>query len=318
MAARILVVDNDPNLTQFIQVKLRQEGAEVTALNSGIGAYDLAKAFKPDILLCDVKLPGVCGYSICRQVRRDPELYKMGILMMTMFAEEPEQRHGLNQGADILLGKPIRVDHLHSRIVALQEHQQRVFRKEPHTGLLSMEALKREANHRLAREEALGMAYVDVVGLMAHAQLRGKDLRGNVLRMTAECIRGVQTTHNITACEAAYLGGSYFAVIVKGVDLARFCQGLAETFDAQAIGLQSAREAQKEARKSDSARVRARQAALRGAAMPPPICLAISAVNTQGRRYCTANSLFEELQHTRLTMPPAGRSLIAADKRRVQ
>ena len=110
--SRILIVDDDVDLAELIRTKLTAEGHQGYVINTGEGAFEYAKKVKPEICILDIMLPGVTGYQICRKLRRDPELYKMAILILTALGEEPEILHGLEQGADDYLVKPFKLERL--------------------------------------------------------------------------------------------------------------------------------------------------------------------------------------------------------------
>ena len=98
--SRILVIDDDVDLAKVVKDSLSVQGHEVHSIHTGTGAFELAKQIKPEIALLDIMLPGITGYQVCRSIRKDPELYRMAILILTALGEEPEVLHGLEQGAD--------------------------------------------------------------------------------------------------------------------------------------------------------------------------------------------------------------------------
>ncbi len=121
--SKILLVDDDVDLAELIKTKLSAEGHDVHSINTGDGAFEKAKEVRPDLAILDIMLPGVTGYQICRRLRKDPELYRLGILILTALGEEPEVMHGLEQGADDFLAKPFKLDHLTEKIGALMTLQ---------------------------------------------------------------------------------------------------------------------------------------------------------------------------------------------------
>ena len=110
--SKILLVDDDVDLAELIRTKLTSQGHEVSVVNHGDGAFEMAKQVKPDIALLDIMLPGVTGFQICRKIRMDPELYPISVLLVTALGDEPEMLHGLDQGADDYLTKPFKLEKL--------------------------------------------------------------------------------------------------------------------------------------------------------------------------------------------------------------
>ncbi|HOS03851.1 MAG TPA: response regulator, partial [Candidatus Hydrogenedentes bacterium] len=153
--SKILLVDDDVDLAELVKTKLAAEGHQVMTIHSGEGAFELAKQVKPHIALLDIMLPGVTGYQICRRIRKDPELYRTAILILTALGEEPEVLHGLEQGADDYLAKPFKLDYLMEKIQSLNTLLESIERRNPVTQLPGTDAIKREINHRLARGMAI-------------------------------------------------------------------------------------------------------------------------------------------------------------------
>jgi len=93
--ARVLIVDDEDLILNFLRTGLRYEGFEVAEAHSGEEALSLAAQFKPDIVVLDLMLPGTDGYEVCRRLRGDPEI---GILMLTRQGRggrpHPGPRHG--------------------------------------------------------------------------------------------------------------------------------------------------------------------------------------------------------------------------------
>lgn len=173
--SKILLVDDDADLAELLKKKLSSEGHEVVTTNTGDGAFELAKQLKPDIALLDIMLPGVTGYQICRRIRRDPELYSMGVLMLTALGEEPEIHHGLEQGADDYIVKPFKLDRLIEKLSFLGALLEAVDGRNPVTNLQGTDAIKREVNHRLARGIKIAVCYIDISNFKAYCAAKKKE-----------------------------------------------------------------------------------------------------------------------------------------------
>lgn len=113
---KVLVVDDEPMMVNFLRTGLRYEGFEVLGASDGNSALELAKSFKPDLVILDLMMPGIDGYEICSQLRGDPDL---GIIMVTAKDETTDRVLGLDLGADDYLVKPFDFDELLSRMRAV-------------------------------------------------------------------------------------------------------------------------------------------------------------------------------------------------------
>ena len=116
MRKRILVVEDDLNLSAIVRENLVFEGFEVDAVNDGAAAVGKIRDFRPDLVVLDVMLPGVNGYDICTAVRRQAPT---PILMVSARGQKADRIRGLNLGADDYIAKPFELDELLARVNAI-------------------------------------------------------------------------------------------------------------------------------------------------------------------------------------------------------
>jgi DNA-binding response OmpR family regulator len=119
--ARILVVDDEPNLADTVAYNLRRDGYEVEAVGDGPAALDAVRARPPDAIVLDLMLPGIDGLEVCRRVRRTSAV---PILMLTARTTETDRIVGLEVGADDYLAKPFSMRELLARVRALLRRRQ--------------------------------------------------------------------------------------------------------------------------------------------------------------------------------------------------
>ena len=115
-AKRILVVEDEDNIAIALDYLMMREGYEQKRIATGAGAVDLIRQMQPDLVLLDVMLPEVSGYEICQQVRLDPALAQVKILMMTARGSAMERRKGLAMGADGFISKPFELKALRAEV----------------------------------------------------------------------------------------------------------------------------------------------------------------------------------------------------------
>ena len=106
MSARILVVDDEPAIADAVSYALRSAGFDVDALGDGEAALEAARAERYDVLVLDVRLPGLSGVEVCRAVKANPFTARVPVLMLTAAAEDEERRRALAAGADGYVTKP--------------------------------------------------------------------------------------------------------------------------------------------------------------------------------------------------------------------
>lgn len=114
--ARILVVDDEESITEFVSYNLRKEGYDVAVAHTGDDALALAKSTAFDLVVLDVMLPGMDGYEVCRRLRADSD---MPVLFLSARDTELDKVVGLEMGGDDYLAKPFGIRELQARVKAL-------------------------------------------------------------------------------------------------------------------------------------------------------------------------------------------------------
>jgi two-component system phosphate regulon response regulator PhoB len=116
---RILVVDDEPDITALVAYHLAKAGYRVSTAANGQDALKAAREERPDIIILDVMLPGVSGYDVLAELRRLEETRDVGVILLTARREEPDRIRGLSLGADDYLTKPFSPAELALRVNAL-------------------------------------------------------------------------------------------------------------------------------------------------------------------------------------------------------
>ena len=116
---RVLIVEDEDNIAIALDYLLSREGYEQDRIANGAEAMARIRAMHPDLVLLDVMLPEVSGYEICQEIRMDPALSDVKILMMTARGSAMERRKGLALGADGFLAKPFNAARLRAAIARL-------------------------------------------------------------------------------------------------------------------------------------------------------------------------------------------------------
>ncbi|NCZ94318.1 MAG: DNA-binding response regulator [Flavobacteriia bacterium] len=115
----ILLVDDDPDIREFISFNLVKEGFKVETAKNGLEGVEMCKKFKPDLVLLDVMMPGMDGMEACEAIRAIPEIAHTVIAFLSARGEDYSQVAGFESGGDDYITKPIRPKVLVSRIKAL-------------------------------------------------------------------------------------------------------------------------------------------------------------------------------------------------------
>ena len=112
---KILVIDDEPSITNLVSAYLKPEGYEVFTAADGNAGLKAARAFKPDLIILDLMLPGMDGIELLSRLRRESDVY---VIMLTARTEETDKIVGLSVGADDYVTKPFSPRELTARVKA--------------------------------------------------------------------------------------------------------------------------------------------------------------------------------------------------------
>jgi two-component system alkaline phosphatase synthesis response regulator PhoP len=112
---KILVIDDEPSIVNLVTAYLKPEGFEIYTAPDGIAGLKAARAYKPDLIVLDLMLPGKDGFEVLSQLRRESNVY---VILLTAKTEETDKIVGLSVGADDYMTKPFSPRELVARIRA--------------------------------------------------------------------------------------------------------------------------------------------------------------------------------------------------------
>jgi two-component system alkaline phosphatase synthesis response regulator PhoP len=116
---KILIVDDEPDILEFIGYNLKKEGYNIYTAATGKEGIESARIYQPDLILLDIMLPEMDGIEVCEQIRQIPALSKTTIAFLTARGEDYSQIAGFEAGGDDYITKPVKIKVLTSRIKAL-------------------------------------------------------------------------------------------------------------------------------------------------------------------------------------------------------
>ena len=113
---RVLVVDDESDVTELLQYRLEQEGYRVATLNDPLGFVVKVREFEPDLMLLDIMMPELSGIQLCRIVRADPSMKDIPVIFLSARGEVEDRIKGLEAGAEDYVSKPFNTNELLLRI----------------------------------------------------------------------------------------------------------------------------------------------------------------------------------------------------------
>lgn len=171
MSKRLLVVDDEPNLLRAVEACLRAEGFEVTTARSGAEALMRVARAVPDLVVSDIRMPGMDGYQLARQLRDSSRTALVPVVFLTAKDETADRIEGFRAGVDAYLTKPFEPDELvaviHSILNRVERTHAEIARlvstptRDEESGALYDEELT-EAEGRIAQLVARGLSNKEI------------------------------------------------------------------------------------------------------------------------------------------------------------
>jgi DNA-binding NarL/FixJ family response regulator len=113
---RLLLIDDDPNLILLVKDYLEFRGYEVVTAENGREALEVLEGEIPDMIICDVMMPEMDGYSLVKHVREDPRTSWIPVLFLSAKGQSQDRVKGLNTGADVYMVKPFEPEELVAQV----------------------------------------------------------------------------------------------------------------------------------------------------------------------------------------------------------
>ena len=113
---RILIVDDEPDVTELLKYKLEQDGHLCQVVNNPLSFISVAREFNPNLILLDIMMPELNGLQLCKMVRSDPKMNTIPIIFLTARGEVEDRIEGLESGGDDYIAKPFNTKELLLRI----------------------------------------------------------------------------------------------------------------------------------------------------------------------------------------------------------
>jgi len=174
--AKILVIDDEASIVNLVTAYLKPEGYEVHTASDGITGLKSARAFKPDVIVLDLMLPGMDGIELLTHLRRESNVY---VILLTAKTEETDRIVGLSVGADDYVTKPFSPRELVARIKAALRRLQPGTAQASDNGVLAFQHIRIDLGARqvMLDEHPIELTAVEFDLLVALARNRGRVLK---------------------------------------------------------------------------------------------------------------------------------------------
>lgn len=110
--AKVLVIDDEPEITDIVETFLTESGYEVEVENSPANALEKARKTRPDLILLDIMMPGLDGYDVCQEFKKDPDLAHVPVIFLTGKDRSDDMGRSFKAGGDMFIKKPFSCERL--------------------------------------------------------------------------------------------------------------------------------------------------------------------------------------------------------------
>ncbi len=117
--SKILIIDDDKSIIELVKINLEMQGHSIFISNDALTGIAIAQQEEPDLIILDLMMPGVDGFTTCQRIRQQENTKNIPVLMLTALSRTDDKVSGFNAGADDYLTKPFELPELYVRVRAL-------------------------------------------------------------------------------------------------------------------------------------------------------------------------------------------------------
>ncbi len=227
---RILIVEDDADISNMLQLYFKSQGYEVHAALRGDNALELARQKMPNVIVLDIMLPDIDGYEVCRRLRTSLRTSHIPIIFLTQRDERSDKIRGLELGADDYVTKPFDVEELRLRIRNTIQSAEVASLTSPSTGLASGRLIEQQLRE-LVHTDDWSLLYIGIEGLEAFNEVYGFVAGDEVLRFTALLLNRAVERHGTPDDFVGHVGGDDFILMTRTASLEALRDEIIEQFN---------------------------------------------------------------------------------------
>jgi PleD family two-component response regulator len=228
---RILVVEDDFDISNMLDVYFKSQGYEVYVASRGQEALDLTRQKMPNVIVLDIMLPDIDGYEVCRRLRTNLRTSHIPIIFLTQKDERSDKIHGLELGADDYIVKPFDVEELRLRVRNTIKSAEVAALTSPSTGLASGRLIEQQLRELMGRTD-WGILYIGIKGLDVFNEVYGFVAGEEVLRFTGMLLNQIIDEHGTPEDFVGHISGDDFIVITTQSLVGDLKERIVERFNA--------------------------------------------------------------------------------------
>jgi diguanylate cyclase (GGDEF)-like protein len=230
-APRVLVVDDKATIRMLSRDALENAGYDVLDVADGASAIEAAKRFRPDVMLLDIMMPGMDGFTAAEKLKADPATSMTPIIFLSAKEQTADKVRAFRAGAEDYMVKPVHPEELVARVRKAVERQARELGASPTTQLPGADAIEAEIERRLALHGDDAFCYLDLDNLKAFNDYYGYAKADGVIRQIGDIIRDVIAREGRPGDFIGHIAGDDFVFITSADRVTKVCKTICSTFD---------------------------------------------------------------------------------------
>ena len=229
--SRILIVDDDQDIARILRFRLQKKGYECLLAGNGLEALEVLDHSHPDLVLLDVMMPKMDGFTTCREIRKRNAWTRIPVIMLTAKAGTADKVNGISEGADDYVVKPFEFEELLARIQMILRRTQENMSANPLTGLPGNQVITRQIEQRIAAGEMFAACYADLDHFKAYNDEYGFEAGDQVLKRVADVLSAV-LRETPRSSFLGHIGGDDFFFLTDLQSYEPCCKEAIRRFDA--------------------------------------------------------------------------------------
>jgi DNA-binding response OmpR family regulator len=209
---RILVVEDDLDISQMLRLYFDSQGYEVLTVMRGNDALEMCRKKQPNVVVLDIMLPDMDGYDVCRELRGNLRTSHIPIIFLTQKDERSDKIAGLELGADDYITKPFDIEELKLRVQGAMRRAEATSLTDPTTGLPSAKLIEEQLKQLVTRDD-WAMLYVVLNHIDAFTETQDIVARDDFLRFVAMSLNEAVEAHGTSNDFIGHTSGNDFMII---------------------------------------------------------------------------------------------------------
>lgn len=228
--SRILIVDDDQDIARILRFRLERKGFDCILAGDGLEALELLDTHHPDLVLLDVMMPKMDGFTTCREIRKRNAWTRIPVILLTAKGDTSDKVSGITEGADDYVVKPFEFDELLARIQMILRRTLENVSANPLTGLPGNHVISRQIDAAIQAGSPFAACYADLDHFKAYNDEYGFEAGDQVIKKLAEILAGVLREKARTSF-LGHIGGDDFFFLVDLESFEASCREMIRRFD---------------------------------------------------------------------------------------